>query len=179
VVGVGLAAGIDSAGVAVAAGVEAGVAAGVEAGVAAGVEAGVAAGVEEGVAAGVEAGVAAGVATGFGVSGCAGGAVGWVGLHEERKATAAAKVSAMEDALFISKEAFLRTGRNSTPVEICIFRFTALDGRVIVTVCSRGGTGRRVRLRSAWGNPWRFESSREHGSNFQFSDMKSPPQRTQ
>src|SRR6476620_7270087 len=27
---------------------------------------------------------------------------------------------------------------------------------------SRGGTGRRVRLRTVWGNPWRFESSREH-----------------
>src|SRR5438477_4194295 len=26
---------------------------------------------------------------------------------------------------------------------------------------SRGGTGRRVRLRTVWGNPWRFESSRE------------------
>ena len=28
--------------------------------------------------------------------------------------------------------------------------------------CSRGGIGRRVRLRTVWGNPWRFESSREH-----------------
>jgi hypothetical protein len=27
--------------------------------------------------------------------------------------------------------------------------------------CSRGGTGRRVRLRTVWGDPWRFESSRE------------------
>ena len=27
--------------------------------------------------------------------------------------------------------------------------------------CSRGGIGRRVRLRTVWGNPWRFESSRE------------------
>ena len=27
---------------------------------------------------------------------------------------------------------------------------------------SRGGIGRRVRLRTVWGNPWRFESSREH-----------------
>ena len=27
---------------------------------------------------------------------------------------------------------------------------------------SRGGTGRRVRLRTVWGNPWRFKSSREH-----------------
>jgi hypothetical protein len=93
-------------------------------------------GVEAGVAVGVEAGVAVGVgvAAGFGVPGGSGGAAGWVGLHEERKATAAAKVSTMEDALFISKEAFLRTGRNSTPVEICIFRFTASDGRVNVAV---------------------------------------------
>jgi len=30
--------------------------------------------------------------------------------------------------------------------------------------CSRGGTGRRIRLRIVWGNPWRFESSREHTS---------------
>ena len=29
--------------------------------------------------------------------------------------------------------------------------------------CSRGGIGRRVRLRTVWGNPWRFESSREQG----------------
>src|SRR3989442_6623062 len=27
---------------------------------------------------------------------------------------------------------------------------------------SRGGIGRRVRLRTVWGNPWRFETSREH-----------------
>src|SRR6202040_4329812 len=30
---------------------------------------------------------------------------------------------------------------------------------------SRGGIGRRVRLRTVWGNPWRFESSREHHSS--------------
>src|SRR5437667_12603376 len=29
---------------------------------------------------------------------------------------------------------------------------------------SRGGIGRRVRLRTVWGNPWRFESSREQFS---------------
>src|ERR1700735_4476141 len=32
---------------------------------------------------------------------------------------------------------------------------------------SRGGIGRRVRLRTVWGDPWRFESSREqfrHGA---------------
>jgi hypothetical protein len=34
-------------------------------------------------------------------------------------------VSTMEDTLFISKEAFLRTGQKSKPVESCIFRFTA------------------------------------------------------
>jgi hypothetical protein len=34
-------------------------------------------------------------------------------------------VSTREDALFISKEAFLRTGWKSKPVEICIFQFTA------------------------------------------------------
>ena len=114
------AAGVDAAGVS-AAGVAA---AGVEG---AGVEAGVAAaGVATGVAAGVVgAGVAAGVAVGAGVPLGSGAAAGWDGLHEERKATAAAKVSTMEDALFISKEAFLRTRRNSTPVEICIFQFTA------------------------------------------------------
>ena len=31
-----------------------------------------------------------------------------------------------------------------------------------VAIRSRGGIGRRVRLRTVWGNPWRFESSREH-----------------
>ena len=30
-----------------------------------------------------------------------------------------------------------------------------------LSLCSRGGIGRRVRLRTVWGNPWRFESSRE------------------
>ena len=30
-----------------------------------------------------------------------------------------------------------------------------------LSFCSRGGIGRRVRLRTVWGNPWRFESSRE------------------
>ena len=78
------------------------------------------------VGAGVEVGVgvAVGVAAGVGVPAGSAGAGGGVGLHE-RRATAAAKVSAREDALFISKEAFLRTGRKSKPVEICIFQFTA------------------------------------------------------
>jgi hypothetical protein len=82
-----------------------------------------AAGVEAG-GGGVEAGVAVGVAVGFGVPGGSVGAGGAAGLHERRVA-AAAKVSTMEDPLFISKEAFLRTGLESKPVEICIFRFTA------------------------------------------------------
>ena len=103
-----VAAGVDSAGVEVA-GVAAG-GGGVEAGVAAGVAAGVDAGVGDGVEAGVD----------FGSAGAGGGA----GLHE-RRAIAAAKASTIEDALFISKEAFLRTGPKSKPVEICIFRFTA------------------------------------------------------
>src|SRR5437762_10303184 len=30
-----------------------------------------------------------------------------------------------------------------------------------LSFCSRGGIGRRVRLRTVWGNPWRFESARE------------------
>ena len=34
--------------------------------------------------------------------------------------------------------------------------------RNVVGPSSRGGIGRRVRLRTVWGNPWRFESSREH-----------------
>ena len=33
--------------------------------------------------------------------------------------------------------------------------------RIVVDPRSRGGIGRRVRLRTVWGNPWRFESSRE------------------
>ena len=28
--------------------------------------------------------------------------------------------------------------------------------------CGRGGIGRRAALRSLWGNPWKFESSRPH-----------------
>src|ERR1700756_3702448 len=34
-------------------------------------------------------------------------------------------------------------------------------GKVGLLYRSRGGIGRRVRLRTVWGNPWRFESSRE------------------
>src|SRR6478609_12137927 len=30
--------------------------------------------------------------------------------------------------------------------------------------CGRGGIGRRAALRSLWGNPWKFESSRPHHS---------------
>ena len=30
------------------------------------------------------------------------------------------------------------------------------------TACGRGGIGRRAALRSLWGNPWKFESSRPH-----------------
>src|SRR5213595_352144 len=40
-------------------------------------------------------------------------------------------------------------------------------------VCSRGGIGRRVRLRTVWGNPWRFDSSRE-----QFGPPKGLPATT-
>jgi hypothetical protein len=154
-------------GVAVAAGgASAGVAA---AGVVAG-DGGLAAGLAVGVATGVAVGVEAGVAAGLGASA---GAAGGAGLHEIR-ATAAARVSTMKEALFISKEAFLRTGLKSKPVEICYFPIYSLGQQrdCIRSICSRGGTGRRVRLRSAWGDPWRFESSREHGSRFlDFSDM--------
>ena len=31
--------------------------------------------------------------------------------------------------------------------------------------CGRGGIGRRAALRSLWGNPWKFESSRPHQQN--------------
>src|SRR5690606_25638753 len=34
-------------------------------------------------------------------------------------------------------------------------------GRLPAT-CGRGGIGRRAALRSLWGNPWKFESSRPH-----------------
>jgi hypothetical protein len=102
--------------------------AGVEApdggGVEGGVSAGVAVGAGVGVAVGAGVGVAVGVAAGVGVPAGSTGAGGGAGLHE-RRATAAAKLSPREDALFISKEAFLRTGRKSKPVEICIFQFTA------------------------------------------------------
>ena len=50
----------------------------------------------------------------------------------------------------------------------CAFCEPAYDSRPAARNCrgncqsSRGGIGRRVRLRTVWGNPWRFESSREH-----------------
>ena len=104
------------------AGVEAEDGGGVEGGVSAGVA--VAVGAGAGVAVGAGVGVAVGVAAGVGVPAGSAGAGGGAGL-QARRATAAAKVSTKEDALFISKEAFLRTGWKSKPVEICIFQFTA------------------------------------------------------
>jgi hypothetical protein len=121
--GVAVGAGADSAG-----GSATGVAVGVAAagGVSAtGVEAGVGAG-------GVETGVAAGVGVPAGLEASAGGD----GLQEERNATAAAEASTRKDALFIRQEAFLRTRRNSTPVEICILQFTGSDTRANLTVQS-------------------------------------------
>ena len=40
----------------------------------------------------------------------------------------------------------------------------ATDGLapLVNTACGRGGIGRRAALRSLWGNPWKFESSRPH-----------------
>ena len=38
-----------------------------------------------------------------------------------------------------------------------------------LTTCGRGGIGRRAALRSLWGNPWKFESSRPHQSAIQGS----------
>ena len=105
------------------AGVDAADGGGVEGGVAAGVAVGAGVGVAVGAGVGVPVGVGAGVAAGLGVPAGSAGAGGGAGLHE-RRATAAAKVSTREDALFISKEAFLRTPRKSKPVEICIFQFT-------------------------------------------------------
>ena len=35
-------------------------------------------------------------------------------------------------------------------------------GPVNPLTCGRGGIGRRAALRSLWGNPWKFESSRPH-----------------
>ena len=37
---------------------------------------------------------------------------------------------------------------------------------VSFVTCGRGGIGRRAALRSLWGNPWKFESSRPHQSEF-------------
>jgi hypothetical protein len=34
--------------------------------------------------------------------------------------------------------------------------------------CGRGGIGRRAALRSLWGNPWKFESSRPHQKQTRF-----------
>jgi hypothetical protein len=38
--------------------------------------------------------------------------------------------------------------------------------------CGRGGIGRRAALRSLWGNPWKFESSRPHQLNQQLVGLK-------
>src|SRR5712692_11579369 len=40
---------------------------------------------------------------------------------------------------------------------------------------SRGGIGRRVRLRTVWGNPWRFESSREQVVDFSHRRLECAP----
>src|SRR3954462_9303057 len=45
---------------------------------------------------------------------------------------------------------------------ICHLRLRTSNSRAFYpSLRSRGGIGRRVRLRTVWGNPWRFESSRE------------------
>ena len=41
------------------------------------------------------------------------------------------------------------------------------------TTCGRGGIGRRAALRSLWGNPWKFESSRPHQMAFQSARIAS------
>ena len=41
------------------------------------------------------------------------------------------------------------------------------------TTCGRGGIGRRAALRSLWGNPWKFESSRPHQSSLELSGRQS------
>ena len=41
------------------------------------------------------------------------------------------------------------------------------------TTCGRGGIGRRAALRSLWGNPWKFESSRPHQSSLKLSNRQS------
>jgi hypothetical protein len=53
--------------------------------------------------------------------------------------------------------------KHQTSFAICHLLFAiGLKGRMISPPQrSRGGIGRRVRLRTVWGNPWRFESSRE------------------
>ncbi len=38
--------------------------------------------------------------------------------------------------------------------------------------CGRGGIGRRAALRSLWGNPWKFESSRPHQHPLRRSDFR-------
>src|SRR4029077_6987411 len=53
-------------------------------------------------------------------------------------------------------------GRWKTPMPTSFHVAPALTLRMVVALArSRGGIGRRVRLRTVWGNPWRFESSRE------------------
>ena len=38
-------------------------------------------------------------------------------------------------------------------------------------LCGRGGIGRRAALRSLWGNPWKFESSRPHHYNIMIEKL--------
>ena len=45
----------------------------------------------------------------------------------------------------------------------------------MLMACGRGGIGRRAALRSLWGNPWKFESSRPHHFPDIFSKMKIDP----
>ena len=42
---------------------------------------------------------------------------------------------------------------------------------VSFVTCGRGGIGRRAALRSLWGNPWKFESSRPHQSDLPAIDL--------
>ena len=45
---------------------------------------------------------------------------------------------------------------HALPKAVCVCYLPRL------TTSGRGGIGRRAALRSLWGNPWKFESSRPH-----------------
>jgi hypothetical protein len=65
----------------------------------------------------------------------------------------------------IRKNIVKNLSHRSCAAEILLLDAASPDMFGTLPRCGRGGIGRRAALRSLWGNPWKFESSRPHQKN--------------